>query len=65
MYKFRGEWQIIMNSTHENKSHMCISSSSTELAANNLSKSETDFEEIMPENVREVEETNNKSRIMC
>ena len=44
-----------MNSIHENKSHMSISSSSTEMAANNLSKSKADFEEFTPEKFRKVE----------
>ena len=55
-----GKWKIIMNSIHANKSHMCISSSSTEMAVNNLSKGEADFEEFTPEKVRKVERTNNK-----
>ena len=60
MHKFQGKWKIIMNSIHENKSHMPISSSSTKMAVNNLSKSKADFEEFTSEKVRKVEETNNK-----
>ena len=65
MHKFRVEWKIIMNRIHENKSHMYMSSSSTKMAANNLSKSEADFEGFIPEKVRKVEESNNTCLEQC
>ena len=54
-----------MENYYKNTSHMPISSSSSEMTANNLSKSKADLEEFTPEKVRKVEESNNKYLKQC